>query len=161
MDLTSYKMKVAIVYTSVTGNTLDLAQELYRLFLRQTVDIVLYQIVDFPLSQLRSLDGVVIGSYTWGSGEIPREMWGLYDEIASLDRHDWVSAVFGTGDSLYPNYCGAVDRFRDMLYVHTNLAATLKVELAPQIQDGPRCQRFVESVIRRVGKISFEKSHSE
>jgi flavodoxin I len=143
-------MKVAIIYTSVTGNTEELAEEIYRIFLSQSVTITIHRIDDFPVSQIHQYDVVVIGTYTWGNGTIPEEIWRLYHEMEALERKDMITAVFGTGDSCYPRFCGAVDLFRDLLYVQTNLAATLKVELTPQSQDLYRCQRFVESVMMRM-----------
>jgi len=144
------KMKVVIIYTSVTGNTKELAEVMYRSFLNQAVDIVVFRIEEFPLSCLRDFDALAIGTYTWGNGEIPKEMHELYHAIEDSTRKNIITAVFGTGDSFYSSYCGAVDLFRDMLYVHTNLAATLKVELLPQIQDLHRCEKFVESIVNRV-----------
>jgi flavodoxin I len=157
MGLMSCKMKIAIVYSSVTGNTRELADVIYRNFLGHSVDVMIYKIEDFRSSSLNHFDAVAVGTYTWGDGEIPREMWKLYHAFESLGNKDLVTAVFGTGDSFYPKYCGAVDLFRDMLYVHTNLAATLKVELLPQIQDFQRSQQFVKSILQRhydIGKNS-------
>jgi flavodoxin I len=142
-------MKAAIVYTSVTGNTKELAEYVYQIFLRQSVDLKIYRIEEFPLVHLSSYHAVVIGTYTWGSGEIPKEMWALYQAFESLEKKDITTAVFGTGDSFYPNYCGAVNQFRDMLYTNSNLAATLKIELMLQKQDLNRCHKFVDSVVRK------------
>lgn len=152
MVLTSCSLKIAIVYTSVTGNTKELAEEIYRIHLRKSLDIDIYRIEEFQLSYLIQYDAVVIGTYTWGNGEIPKEMWPLYQAFESLNKKSVTTAVFGTGDSFYPKYCGAVNMFRDMLYVHTNLAATLKVELMPQEQDVYRCHKFVKSIVRNASK---------
>jgi flavodoxin I len=51
---------------------------------------------------------------------------------------------------LHPHFCGAVDEFRDMLYVQTNLAVILKVELSPQLSDMEKCHRFVQLLLERV-----------
>ncbi|WP_160725781.1 flavodoxin domain-containing protein [Bacillus sp. USDA818B3_A] len=148
-------MKIAIVYASVTGNTKDLAGVIYRNFLPYSKNVQLYQVEDFPIENLKRFEAVAIGTYSWGDGEIPKEMWKLYHAFEKLENKELVTAVFGTGDSFYPKYCGAVDLFRDMLYVHTTLAATLKVELVPQIQDYHRSQRFVESIVKKAN--SYEK----
>lgn len=150
MDLTNCNMKVVIIYTTITGNTKELAEEIFRIFCRQSVDISIYRIDEFSVSHLHDYDVVIFGTYTWGTGNIPKEMRTLYREFEELERKGMITAVFGTGDSCYPNYCGAVDLFRDMLYVHTILAATLKVELTPQRQDLHRCQKFVESIVKRM-----------
>lgn len=149
MDLTNCNLKIAIVYTSVTGNTQELAEEIYRVFLGKALNIDIFSIEEFQKTYLTQYKVVVIGTYTWGNGEIPKEMWPLYQVLESLNRKEVTTAVFGTGDSFYPNFCGAVDMFRDMLYVRTNLAATLKVELMLQKQDVYRCQKFVESIMER------------
>ncbi|RFU67521.1 flavodoxin [Peribacillus saganii] len=142
-------MKAAIVYTSITGNTRELAENLYQIFLERSVETAIFRIEEFPISLLTQYQAIAIGTYTWGNGEIPKEMLQLYKEVQSLNRKDITTAVFGTGDSFFPNFCGAVDLFRDMLYVHTNLAVTLKVELLPQTQDAPRSQKFVDLMLKR------------
>jgi flavodoxin I len=150
MDLMNCKMKIAIVYTSVTGNTKELAEELFRIFKSKSVDVNISRIEEFELSLLEKVDAVAIGTYTWGNGEIPKEMQELFQAFESIGKKTIRTAVFGTGDSFYPNFCGAVDQFRDMLYVHSNLVATLKVELTPQEQDIYRCRKLAELVVERV-----------
>ncbi|WP_142828524.1 flavodoxin domain-containing protein [Planococcus soli] len=146
MALTNYRPKLAIVYASVTGNTEQLAEMLQEAALEQGLRTELYRVEEFPLSELSSCDGVLIGTYTWGSGEIPEEMQGLYQAVEELDRKQLQTAVFGTGDSFFAEFCGAVDRFRDMLYVKTQLIATLKVELMPQPSDAIRCEKMVKLI---------------
>lgn len=150
MDLMNCKMKIAILYTSITGNTEAVAEELYRMFHSKSVDITMYRVEEFEITHLSQYDAVAIGTYTWGNGELPKEMRELFQAFEILGRKEMITAVFGTGDSFYPDYCGAVDRFRDMLYVHTNLAATMKIELTPQGHDAIRCQRFVNAMIKRI-----------
>lgn len=146
MALTNYSPKLAIVYASVTGNTEQLAEMLQEAALKNGLRTELYRVEEFPLSELSSCDGVLIGTYTWGSGEIPEEMQSLYQAVEELDRKQLQTAVFGTGDSFFAEFCGAVDRFRDMLYVKTQLIATLKVELMPQPSDAIRCEKMVKLI---------------
>lgn len=143
-------MKIALVFTSKTGNTEELVLILFRLFLKKKIDVALYRIEHFPLMELSQFDGIVIGTYTWGNGEIPYEMMELYREFEIQDVKHMITGVVGTGDSGYPMFCGAVDGFRDMIYVQTRLAVTLKVELSPQLQDLDRCERFVEIFMNRL-----------
>ncbi len=145
----NYNMKVAIVYCSITGNTLELCNQLYGILRGKITDLQLYRIQDFPVSMLKQLDGLIIGTYTWGDGVIPKEMEPLYQHIENMNLGHLVTGVFGTGDRFYPHFCGAVDQFRDMLFVHTNLAVTLKVELKPQKSDYKRCEKFIELFLQR------------
>ncbi|ANU27016.1 flavodoxin domain-containing protein [Planococcus versutus] len=146
MVLTSYKPKTVIVYTSLTGNTEQLAEMLQAAILNKELPVELYRIEDFSLNELSTYDYLLIGTYTWGSGEIPNELHNLYDAIEQLKRHQLRTAVFGTGDSFFAEFCGAVDRFRDMLYVKTQLVATLKVEQMPQHSDMARCEKLAELI---------------
>lgn len=146
MALTNYRPKLAIVYASVTGNTEQLAEMLQEAALKHGLRTELYRVEEFPLSELSSCDGVLIGTYTWGSGEIPEEMHDLYQAIERLDSRQLQTAVFGTGDSFFAEFCGAVDRFRDMLFAKTRLVATLKVELMPQPSDRSRCEKLVKLI---------------
>lgn len=144
MALMNSNPRLAIVYSSVTGNTEQLAEMVQEAAQNQGITIELYPVDEFPFSQLQWLDGVMIGTYTWGSGEIPEEMHSLYQAIEKLGRKELRTAVFGTGDSFFAEFCGAVDRFRDMLYTQTKLVATLKVELMPQPSDEARCEKLIE-----------------
>lgn len=150
MGLMNCNQKIVIVYASVTGNTQAVAEILTERF--RTVGFLpdVCEINHFDVNELKLYDIVVIGTYTWGSGEVPAEIQELFEAFEKLERPELVTAVFGTGDSFFSEFCGAVNRFRDMLYVHTNLAATLKIELMPQETDLVRCQKFVEAVARRL-----------
>lgn len=136
-------MKIAIVYSSKTGNTEELAQRIFHLFLKKNVMVSLFRIEQFRVRDLSQFEAVVIGTYTWGNGEIPQEMMELYRAFEIQDVKKVLTGVIGTGDSGYPKFCGAVDEFKDMLYVHTNLIATLKIEVSLQMKDIDRCSRFV------------------
>lgn len=142
--------KLAIVYTSVTGNTEEVASILYQASILNFNHVSLYTVTQFPRINLEEFDAVLIGTYTWGNGEIPREMLAVYKAFELVNKKNLVTGVFGTGDSFYPNFCGAVDEFKNMLYVHTNLAATLKIELMPQVGDLKRCYQFVGSIAHRL-----------
>ncbi|MFS0864171.1 flavodoxin domain-containing protein [Fredinandcohnia sp. 179-A 10B2 NHS] len=142
-------MNVGIVYTSVTGNTEEVKNVIEEYIKEYSCTYTAYPITEFPLSSLRYFDIIMIGTYTWGNGEIPNEMLGLYKAFEQQNTKKIVTGVFGTGDQCYPSFCGAVDGFRDMLYTQTDLAATLKIELLPQQQDYGRCKQFVEVIVRR------------
>jgi flavodoxin I len=142
--------RLAIVYTSVTGNTEEVARILYHASKPNFSDVSLYPVNKFTRIMLEEFDAIMIGTYTWGNGEIPREMLSVYQAIELTNKKNLVTGVFGTGDSFYPHFCGAVDAFKNMLYVNTTLAATLKIELMPQVGDLKRCNQFVGSIANRI-----------
>jgi flavodoxin I len=148
-------MKIAIVYSSKTGNTEEIAQRICQLFLKKDVSVSLFRIEEFSVQDLSEFSAVVVGTYTWGNGEIPQEMMELYRAFETQDVKRVLTGVIGTGDSGYPMFCGAVDIFKDMLYVQTNLIVTLKIEVSLQMKDKDRCRRFVDifldKLIRKQG----------
>jgi flavodoxin I len=143
-------MKIAIVYSSKTGNTEELVHLIQELFIRKNVVVKIFRIEQFDINDLNYYEAIVIGTYTWGNGNIPHEMMGIFRAFEMKDLKNIVTAVVGTGDSGYPNFCGAVDEFKSMLYYHTHLAVTLKIEVSPQKEDLNRCIRFVEIVLEKV-----------
>ncbi|WP_413299135.1 flavodoxin domain-containing protein [Bacillus sp. 1P10SD] len=149
-------MKIAIVYSSKTGNTEELVHLIQELFNRKKVVVKLFRIEQFQINDLSNFEAIVIGTYTWGNGNIPQEMMGIFHAFETQDVKNIVTAVVGTGDSGYPNFCGAVDEFKNMLYNHTHLAVTLKIEVSPQKNDLSRCIRFVEIVL---GKFLLYKNN--
>lgn len=141
-------MKAAVIYTSVTGNTEDLANQIYQGMLKQQMNVDFISINELDYDTLPDYDIIAVGTYTWDNGDLPMEMEELFIEFEEQDVSHVTTGVFGTGDSFYPYYCGAVDLFRDMLYVHTNLAVTLKIELTPQQDDLTRCEKFCDRLTR-------------
>ncbi|MDX8044460.1 flavodoxin domain-containing protein [Gracilibacillus sp. S3-1-1] len=147
-------MKAAIIYTSVTGNTSTLADIIGEKMNQHQVETDLIPVDEFQASQLHDYDIVTIGTYSWDNGDLPMEMEEVFEAFEEEDVKHVTTGVFGTGDSFYPYYCGAVDSFRDMLYVHTNLAVTLKVELTPQDEDLHRCEKFCERLLQEFVVVS-------
>ncbi len=142
-------IRAGIVYASITGNTRELAEIIAEGFRNQQIEPFFCHAGSFRESRLKELDLLAIVTYTWGNGEIPAEMKPVYEGIASSAPKQLITGAAGSGDSFYPAYCGAVDKFRDMLFAHTQLAVTLKVELMPQESDRERCQKFTDILVNR------------
>ena len=149
---------VAIVYSSVTGNTAELAGMLMECTQERWANVRVFGPKEFCRERVADFDAVLVGTYTWGSGEIPHDMQRVYRHFERAQCKGVVTAVFGTGDSFFAEFCGAVDRFKDMLFKQTHLAAVLKVELSPQESDWVRCKKLVASVEKRVGVVTVTQT---
>ncbi|KAB8128305.1 flavodoxin [Gracilibacillus oryzae] len=147
-------MKAAIIYTSITGNTSLLAEVIHDNMEAKGIETDLIPVDEFQNHDLYDYDIVTVGTYSWDNGEIPLEMEDVYEAFETENVKHLSTGVFGTGDSFYPYFCGAVDLFRDMLFVHTNLAVTLKVELTPQDEDIAKCEKFCDRLIHQVAVMS-------
>lgn len=146
--MTNYKPNVAIVYASATGHTECLARMVLDAFVRQGLQPDVFRVKEFNLAELSRYDIVLVGTYTWMNGEIPKQLHGLFEAMEQQDKTP-ITGVFGTGDRCFATYCGAVDLLRDMLHAKTILAATLKVEQMPSADDRPRCDAFAKSVLMK------------
>jgi flavodoxin I len=139
-------MKIAIVYHSAGGNTKALADRISSCLPQAR----LFTITDFDPATLSSYAGLLVGTYTWGDGELPAKMIPFYKELEAQNISHLVTGVFGTGETNYHHFCGAVNQFRDMLYVHSTLAVTLKIEQMFQASDVPRIQKFTDIFERTI-----------
>lgn len=140
--------KAALIYSSITGNTLEVVKRL-ETYLSRDLLLEVISIEEFKLATITNYDLIIVGTYSWGDGEIPLEMEPLYEAFENEDTKHIKTAVFGTGDSFYPHFCGAVNEFRDMLYVQTTLLATLKIELSPQPSDEERIRKFATILLEK------------
>ncbi|MEZ0481431.1 flavodoxin domain-containing protein [Planococcus sp. SSTMD024] len=146
--MTNYKPNIAIVYASATGHTENLACMIEDAFMRQGVHPAVFRAKEFDPAELCRYDIVLVGTYTWMNGDIPKQLHGLF-EVMEQQEKNIITGVFGTGDRCFAAYCGAVDLFRDMLHAKTSLAATLKVEQMPSADDSMRCSAFAQSVLMK------------
>jgi len=99
----------------MTGNTelmaVTIADELTRA--GDKVDLV--DGIEAFADDLKSYERILIGSYTWGDGDLPDEVFGFYEELKDTDLTGKFAAVFGSGDSSYSHFSRAVDIFEETL----------------------------------------------
>ena len=101
--------KILVVYASMTGNTEEMANAIAEGAKETGVEVVSKESFDASAAELSEYDGIIIGAYTWGDGELPDEFLDFYEEMDALDLRGKKAAVFGSGDTSYEIYCGAVD----------------------------------------------------
>ncbi|MFD0589526.1 flavodoxin [Paenibacillus sp. GCM10027627] len=101
--------KVIVLYTSLTGNTEEMAEAIAEGAREAGAETVCKEAFDAKPEELLKYDGIIIGAYTWGDGELPDEFLDFYAEMDDISLSGKKAAVFGSGDTSYPIYCGAVD----------------------------------------------------
>ena len=95
--------------------------EEYRFNIRGDVDI-----------DISPYDLIIVGTNTWGDGKIPSNCKRFVIDNALKYQKDWI--VFGTGNSIFAHFCGAVDGISKILKdTDNNILYTFKYE-----------QRFIE-----------------
>lgn len=144
--------KVIIVYASLTGNTEEMA-ELIAEGIRATGATADLKIVDDCNAViLKKYDAFILGTYTWGDGEMPDEFLDFVDEMEELELTGVVTSVFGSGDTTYPSFCGAVDELEEKLQGWGAIIAqeSLKVEFGPTMEEKQLCREFGEKMVARL-----------
>ncbi|CAH1190484.1 flavodoxin [Paenibacillus sp. JJ-223] len=136
--------KLLVAYASLTGNTEEIAELVVEGIEQAGHEAVLKSVTDCNAADLMDYDAFLIGVYTWGDGEVPDEFLDFYEELDELDLSGKRAAVFGSGDTAYEQFCGAVDVVMDKLKergadVHSE---TLKIEYSPTEQEKVTCRDF-------------------
>ncbi|WP_408010515.1 flavodoxin [Pseudalkalibacillus sp. A8] len=138
--------RVLVLFTSMSGNTEEMADLIERGMDGQNIDIVKKQIdIDnVSVDELKELDGILFGSYTWGDGDLPDELEEFYDDLGDVKLTGIRAATFGSCDSMYPHYGAAVDILRDKLSERGAdiVLDGLKVELTPDEDDEQECLEY-------------------
>lgn len=143
-----------MLYASMTGNTEQMAEiiEAYLKAKNHKVVIKTFEFDPIDVEELLDYDGILIGTYTWDDGTLPYEVEDFYEELAHIDIKGKIVGVFGSADSFYETYGGAVDLMVDHL---TDLGAELVpeklvVDLTPDKADARRCEHFAEKICKMV-----------
>lgn len=100
-------MKTALLYWSKTGNTRTFVDYFVE---KSNNEVDLYDMKKglIKKNDLLKYDKICVGTYTWGYGKIPKEVKEFF-----IEHHELLSGkvffLFGSGNSVYPKFCGAVD----------------------------------------------------
>ncbi|WP_182201564.1 flavodoxin domain-containing protein [Paraliobacillus salinarum] len=147
---------ITILYASMTGNTEEIAEIIESYIEKQGIEVKRYQIGfdGFEIDQLFDTDGVLIGTYTDGDGDLPFEAEDIYDAIEQVDLKGIPFGLFGSCDSMYTFYGGAIDSFETLVKERgaNVVVPTLKIELYPEIEDIKTCETFAQAFIENSTK---------
>ncbi|NEW63176.1 flavodoxin [Granulicatella sp. zg-ZJ] len=126
-----------VVFASLTGSTEECADIVAESLeaLGAQVDVV--ECSQASASDFQKYDLCLVGSYTYGDGELPDEIVDLYEELAEEDLSGKVFGVFGSGDTYYDHYCQAVILFEEQFGKTGALkgAESVKIELNAEEDD--------------------------
>lgn len=148
--------KIFMVYASQSGNTEIITDILEEQLNRQGHEVVVksFDFDDIPMDALVDYDAVLVGTYTWDDGELPYEVEDFYIEMEDIDLTDQVIGVYGSADSFYDTYGGAIE----LVWDHAkHLGATLvdeplKIDLEPNRQDEDRLAAYARLVSEKIAE---------
>ncbi|MGO4887349.1 flavodoxin [Anaerobacillus sp. MEB173] len=143
---------VLLVYTSMSGNTEEMADLIKKGIESEGVQVEVKEVMDvdaiilenYEAIILENYEAIVLGAYTWGEGALPDDFIDFYDDLEDLDLSGKIFAVFGSGDTSYEYFCGAVDLLEERVKEQSGSVVLegLKVELNPEGEDRDYCITF-------------------
>ena len=100
--------KIGIFYGSSTGTTQSLAEQIALKTGVSKADT--HDVADAAPDTIDGYDCLLLGSSTWGDGDLQDDWYGFLDKIKTRDLSGKTVALFGCGDSeSYPDtFCDAV-----------------------------------------------------
>lgn len=155
--------KVLIAYASTTGNT-EMMADAMAVFLDRLGHDVIIKTFDFDpiyVEELQEYDAVLIGTHTWDDGDLPYEVEDFCEDLELVPVDNQVFGVFGSADSFYSTYGGAIDLMADRL---EELGAVvfpkrLKVDLTPTNKDLAASEEFAAKVIQLIEEKNLVDTH--
>lgn len=142
--------KVILIFASMSGNTEMMAKAVSDGISAMGEGLKIIDIIDGPdAKELEDYDGILLGAYTWGDGELPDDFLDFYDEMDSIHLTGKKAAVFGSCDSAYSQYGAAVDILTEKLRERGAevYPQGLKVELTPEKEEEEACRTFGKNFV--------------
>lgn len=103
-----------IFFGSTTGQTRDAAFKIAEKLGIQPADI--HDVASTPPSAVAPYDNIILGSSTWGSGDLEEDWYDFILGLESMDLKGKKVALFGCGDtSMTDTFCDAVGIIRERL----------------------------------------------
>lgn len=106
--------KVAVYYGSSTGTTSELAQRIAKAV---GAEAHCYDVANADASSAANFDVLILGSSTWGIGDLQDDWEGFLPKLAEQDLNGKAVALFGCGDAdSYPDsFCEALALIKEGL----------------------------------------------
>jgi len=105
--------KILVAYATMTGNTSTVAETIQQHLITKLPEaqVKLLDMADLNPVDLLDYDLVILGSSTWDDGDVNQVAREFLERLNSgeTDLAQPKFAIFGLGDSFYPEFCKAAD----------------------------------------------------
>jgi len=147
--------KIIMVYASMSGNTEEIALAIAEGVREEGAELEIKEVTQVTAKELEEFDGILLGSYTWGDGELPDEFLEFYDNMDGVDLTGKIAGVFGSGDHAYIHFCAAVDQLQEKV---VQLGARLvqegiKIEHSPSGAEEQLCNEFGKRFVNHLTSV--------
>ncbi len=104
--------KIGIFYGSTTGNTEAIAEKIAKALGVDKSDV--HNVATTPPSEVAAYDVILMGTSTWGAGDMQDSWYDFTDGLQALDLSGKEFAVFGCGDeSMSDTFCSGMGELYD------------------------------------------------
>lgn len=111
-DKMIFMKKIGIFYGSSTSTTKNVAENIAKQFLNADI----YDVCNVAPSKVGEYDILLLGSSTWGDGEIQDDMLDFLSGVSCMNLKDKRIALFGCGDETNEDtFCDAVGEMYNKL----------------------------------------------
>lgn len=101
--------KIGIFYGSTTGTTENIASKIAKILNVDEKDV--RDVATSAPSDLAPYDMLVLGTSTWGNGELQEDWYDFIDGAQALDLKGKTVVLFGCGDeTMSDSFCSAVGK---------------------------------------------------
>ena len=107
--------KAIIVYGSTTGTTEELSRIVKKEIGEAGLNVIAKNVSDAIPEELNDYEIIVLGCSTWGDGELQDDFIAFEEKLRGMSLKDKKCVVFGPGESMYPQFCRAVDILEETL----------------------------------------------
>lgn len=141
-----------IVYTSLTGNTEEIADILAESLKDLGVDVTVKNCIEADPADYLDYDICLVGTYTYGTdGDLPDEIVDFYEDLAEENLSGKVFGAFGSGDTFYEKFCQSALDF-DEQFEKTGAIRGSKpvlVDLNAEEEDVLAIEKFAKEVLTK------------
>lgn len=149
--------KVLLLYWSKTGNTQTFVDHFVS---QSSLPVDVYDMKRSPIisaKDVKKYSKIVIGSYTWGYGKIPKPVKSFIVDNVSAFQNKAVF-LFGSGNSVYPKFCGAIDNIEVIMNdIESEVYAKVKIDQRFNVSDYTEEQLSnINKSIKNFSEVSYE-----
>lgn len=134
-------MKAIICYLSYSGNTEEIANLIEEQLVENGYLVEMYLIGYGSVPDQSIYDKIFLGTFTWDNGSTPDEMKDFAREVGYKPDNVY---VFGSGDTQFGEFCGAVDKL--VRFYNSNYDG-LKIEQSPRGSQEKIVTKWIEGVL--------------
>ncbi|MHC5564424.1 flavodoxin [Bacillus spizizenii] len=146
--------KILLVYATMSGNTEAMADLIEKGLQEAEVEADRFEAIDIDNAQLfNDYDHIIMGTYTWGDGDLPDEFLDLAEDMDEIDFSGKICAVFGSGDTAYEFFCGAVDTLEAKIKERGGeiVLPSVKIENNPEGEEEEELMEFGRQFAKKSG----------